>query len=147
MFGYSVTRPLLNKEYFYSIYDLLEKFDIPIEGLHTESGPGVYEVALNYTDALKLADRAHLFKTSVKSIAQPFGIIPCFMAKPHENLPGSSGHIHISLADLESGKGNQFSKGMGNGLDSISGVMKNFLAGVLVGLPSIMAVLAPNVNR
>jgi len=27
------------------------------------------------------------------------GILPSFMAKPHAGLPGTSGHIHVSLRD------------------------------------------------
>jgi glutamine synthetase len=43
MFGYSLTRPAQNKDYFYGIMDASEKFRCPIEGWHTESGPGVFE--------------------------------------------------------------------------------------------------------
>lgn len=43
MFGYSLTRPLHNQEYFYGIFDTCQKFDCGIEGWHTESGPGVFE--------------------------------------------------------------------------------------------------------
>jgi glutamine synthetase len=43
MFGYSLTRPAENKEYFYGILDACERFRCPIEGWHTESGPGVFE--------------------------------------------------------------------------------------------------------
>jgi glutamine synthetase len=28
-----------------------------------------------------------------------FSIMPTFMAKPHNGLPGCSGHIHVSLQD------------------------------------------------
>lgn len=43
MFGYSLTRPIQNQEYYYGIYDACEKFRCNIEGWHTESGPGVFE--------------------------------------------------------------------------------------------------------
>ena len=43
MFGYSLTRPVHNQEYYYGIYDACEKFGCGIEGWHTESGPGVFE--------------------------------------------------------------------------------------------------------
>ncbi|MCX8518204.1 MAG: hypothetical protein ORN29_09150, partial [Rhodoferax sp.] len=33
----------------------------PIEGLHTETGPGVYEAAIGFSEALEQADRAILF--------------------------------------------------------------------------------------
>lgn len=72
MFGYSLLR-IANSPYFQDIYDECLAFGIPIEGLHTETGPGVYEAAIAYTDALSLADRAFLFKTTVKQIAQKHG--------------------------------------------------------------------------
>jgi glutamine synthetase len=40
MFGYSVLRPSMNSQYFNDLFDLLEKFNVPLEGLHTETGPG-----------------------------------------------------------------------------------------------------------
>ncbi|KAA8569726.1 hypothetical protein EYC84_001309 [Monilinia fructicola] len=41
MFGYSLTRPVHNQDYYYGIYDACEQFNCGIEGWHTESGPGV----------------------------------------------------------------------------------------------------------
>ena len=80
-------------------------FGVPIEGLHTETGPGVYEAAILFSEALEAADRAILFKTGAKEIGARFGIMPSFMAKWSQQLPGCSGHIHQSLSD---GKKNLF---------------------------------------
>jgi glutamine synthetase len=52
----------------------------------TETGPGVYETALAYTSALRMADNAILFKFLVKSIGIQKGILPSFMAKPWGNV-------------------------------------------------------------
>lgn len=49
MFGYSLTRPIQNQEYYYGIFDACEEFRCGIEGWHTESGPGVFE-AVGYLD-------------------------------------------------------------------------------------------------
>jgi len=38
MFGYSLLRPARHQEYFNRLFDDMKKFDIPIEGLHTETG-------------------------------------------------------------------------------------------------------------
>jgi glutamine synthetase len=38
MFGYSATRPVLNKDYFYGILNACNAFRIPLEGFHTETG-------------------------------------------------------------------------------------------------------------
>jgi glutamine synthetase len=43
MFGYSITRPVHNQEYYYGIFDTCAQFNCGIEGWHTESGPGVFE--------------------------------------------------------------------------------------------------------
>jgi glutamine synthetase len=59
---------------------LLGKFNVPLEGLHTETGPGVYEAAIFYNDILETADRATLFKAAVKEIGHRH-VIPTFMAK------------------------------------------------------------------
>lgn len=52
----------------------------------TETGPGVYETALAYTHATRMADNAVLFKFLAKSIGMKHGIIPSFMAKPWGNV-------------------------------------------------------------
>ena len=77
--------------------------DLPIEGIHTETGPGVIEAALRYGDALQAADRAALFKTFVKILAQRHDLMATFMAKWSNNYPGQSGHIHISMTKIDDG--------------------------------------------
>ena len=68
-----------------------------IEALHTETGPGVYEAAIRYDEALRAADKAALFKTAMKQIASRHGLAVTFMAKWNADLPGSSGHLHQCL--------------------------------------------------
>jgi hypothetical protein len=51
MFGYSITRPVHNKDYYYGIFDACAKFNCGIEGWHTESGPGVFEAVSFYNQA------------------------------------------------------------------------------------------------
>ena len=68
--------------------DEMLAFGVPIEGLHTETGPGVYEAAIGFSEALEQADRAMLFKTGAKEIGARFGIMPSFMAKWNQQLPG-----------------------------------------------------------
>jgi glutamine synthetase len=104
MFGYSILRSSLENPYFTDLFELLKKFNVPLEGLHTETGPGTYEAAIVYSDILEAADRAVLFKTSVKEIAYKHGVMATFMAKINENLPGCGGHVHQSLWDKTSKK-------------------------------------------
>ena len=58
MFGYSVLRASQEGTYFHDLFDSLKKFNIPLEGIHTETGPGVYEAAMLYSEVLEAADRA-----------------------------------------------------------------------------------------
>lgn len=99
MFGYSLLRMNQHRDFFNALMDQMLAFKVPIEGLHTETGPGVYEAAIGFSEALEQADRAILFKTGAKEIGARFGIMPSFMAKPHQTMPGCSGHIHQSLCD------------------------------------------------
>ncbi|KAI5795521.1 hypothetical protein EDC01DRAFT_52876 [Geopyxis carbonaria] len=151
MFGYSITRPMQNPEFFHGVFDACKDFEVDIEGWHTESGPGVFEAALEYGEIDKMADRASLFKYTVKAVGAHHGITPCFMAKPIEGLPGNSGHMHISLIDSDS-KINLFSRKEKNpepwhqDLAHVSEMGQYFLAGILDGLPSIMPILAPTIN-
>jgi len=96
-FGYSVLRSSAHSGLYHELLDLSEAMRFPIEGLHTETGPGVLEAALAYCDALEMADRAALFKTFTKVLAQRHGLMATFMAKWSNSVPGQSGHLHISM--------------------------------------------------
>ena len=98
MFGYSVLRASANADLVLEIMEALAAFDVPLEGFHTETGPGVYEAAIAVEAGLAAADRAALFKTAVKEIAGRHNLTPTFMAKWNAALPGSSGHLHQSLS-------------------------------------------------
>ncbi|MDZ4847437.1 MAG: glutamine synthetase family protein [Chitinophagales bacterium] len=141
MFGYSVLRSSLKSDFFNELFDSLLKFNVPIEGLHTETGPGVYEAAILYDDILESADRATLFKTGAKEIAQRYGIMASFMAKWNENLPGCSGHVHQSLWDR---KKNLFYDAKDK--FHMSELMKSYVAGQLYCLPHILPLFAPTIN-
>ena len=140
MFGYSLIRSTANQPYFQAIIDEMLQFGVPIEGLHTETGPGVYEVALSVSDALEAADRAVLFKTGLKEIAGRFGIMPSFMAKWNSRLPGCSGHIHQSLWNKNKTQNLFFDNG------KMSEIFKSYIAGQMLLLPELLPFYAPTVN-
>lgn len=143
MFGYSLLRASHHQDFFNDLFDLLGQFGIPIEGLHTETGPGVYEAAIVYGDIVESADRATLFKASVKEIGHRYGIIPTFMAKWHNELPGCGGHLHQSLWDVEKKKNLFYDPKAAN---VMSDTLKQYLAGLLHCLPHILPMVAPTVN-
>jgi glutamine synthetase len=143
MFGYSLLRAAEKQAFFNDLFHNLKKFDIPLEGLHTETGPGVYEAAITYSDILEAADRAVLFKSSVKQIAKQHGILATFMAKFTESLPGCSGHVHQSLWDA-TGNSNLFYNAKSK--TGISPLMESYMAGQLYCMPHILPLYAPTVN-
>ncbi len=142
MFGYSVLRTSQNAGFFNDLFDLMERFNVPIEGIHTETGPGVYEVAILYSeDVVEAADRAVLFKTGAKEIGHRHGIMPSFMAKWKQDLPGCSGHVHQSL----------WQHGVNKFYDEraehkMSDLMRSYMAGQLYCLPFILPMYAPTIN-
>jgi glutamine synthetase len=142
MFGYSLIRAGQEQGYFNALMDELTAFGVPIEGLHTETGPGVYEAAILFSDALESADRAVLFKSGAKDIAGRFGIMPSFMAKWHQDLPGCSGHMHQSLWTAEDA--NAFYDASAE--NNMSAIFRSYIAGQLALLPELLPFFAPTVN-
>lgn len=143
MFGYSILRPSQHSAFFQSLFDLLDEFNVTLEGLHTETGPGVYEAAILHDGILAAADKATLFKTAVKEIASRNGILASFMAKWNAALPGCSGHLHQSLWDSDRRMNLFYDPEDEN---KISELLKQYIAGQLYCLPEILPMYAPTVN-
>jgi glutamine synthetase len=141
MFGYSLLRANQNREFFKALMVEMGAFGIPIEGLHTETGPGVYEAAILFSEALEQADRAILFKTGAKEIGSRFGIMPSFMAKWSAQYPGCSGHIHQSMSD---GKKNLFYDAKGR--NGMSRMFESYVAGQVAGLMEFAPMYWPTIN-
>lgn len=143
MFGYSILRTSQNGAFYNDLYDLLTRFGVPLEGIHTETGPGVYEGAIMHSHVLEAADRAALFKTAVKEIAYQHGVMATFMAKWNADLPGCGGHIHQSLWNKDQAKNLFFDEADTN---KMSELHKQYLAGQLYCLPHILPMFAPTIN-
>lgn len=141
MFGYSILRSSVHSDLYHEILDLCSSMDMTLEGLHEETGPGVLEAAISVDDSLKSADKAVIFKTFMKVLAQRRGLMATFMAKWSEKYPGQSGHIHCSLLDLE--KKSVFSKENSAGM---SKTMLHFLGGLQEYTREFSSLLAPTVN-
>lgn len=141
-FGYSVIRNSVHDETYHNILKLSEQMDFPLEGLHEETGPGVLEAAITYDDALEAADKASLFKTFTKIAMQKENKMATFMARWNDELPGQSGHIHLSLTDL-----------LGDALfydpdqpHDMSELMQHFVAGQQQLMPQLLSMIAPTIN-
>jgi glutamine synthetase len=142
-FGYSMLRSGVHAELYRDFLSFTEGLDLGIEGLHTETGPGVMEAALRVDDALAAADKAALFKTMAKIFFQRRGLMATFMAKWAADMPGSSGHLHSSLVDKDSGKGVFFDAGQAH---AMSQVMRWYVGGQQALMPQLLAMIAGTVN-
>ena len=67
LFGYSMLRSSVWSNFYEDLLKICAEMDLPIEGLHTETGPGVLEAAIAYSEALKAADTARCSRPSPRS--------------------------------------------------------------------------------
>ena len=121
----------------------LEAFGIHVETAHHEVATGQHEIDFQYADALRTADNAVTFKTTLKAVAASKGLYATFMPKPFFGINGSGMHTHQSLWDIKRGK-NAFS----DPKDSygLSEIARQYIAGTLEHARGMIAVLAPLVN-
>jgi glutamine synthetase len=124
------------------IIDMLGEFGLTVEMSHHEVAFGQHEIDFKYDNALKTADNAMTLKHTVKAIAQQNDLFATFMPKPVFGINGSGMHTHQSLFNKDSR--NVFYDPADE--YRLSNVAKNFIAGQLKYIKSMMAILAPTVN-
>jgi glutamine synthetase len=108
-----------------------------------EFGPGQWELNFSALDGIKAADRAFVFKNTVKEFLRTQGLLASFMSKPYKGLAGSCSHFHVSLFDLATGKNLFLDR---SDKDGMSPLMKNFTQGVLDHATAAQALWNPTPN-
>ncbi|SLN75898.1 glutamine synthetase family protein [Oceanibacterium hippocampi] len=141
-FGYSMLRNSVHADFYEDLLSMCREMRMDIEGLHTETGPGVLEAAIAVDEIVEAADRAALFKTYTKILAQRRDWMATFMAKWSPDWPGQSGHIHLSLGNRDGTSAFHDPSAEHN----ISRTMRHFIGGQLVLMPEILAMIASTVN-
>ncbi len=141
-FGYSVLRNTVESDFYNDLLNGCLAMDMAIEAMHEETGPGVLEAALTVDTGLNAADKAALFKTFAKVMAQKRGMMATFMAKWSPDWPGQSGHIHMSLKDANGGGVFHDTSKEGN----MSDAQRWFVGGQQKLMPELLAMIAPTVN-
>lgn len=141
--GYSLLRATAGAEFYRDLLTTCDAMAIPLEGLHEEMGAGVLEAAIAPSGGLEAADRATLFKTVAKAVAQRRGLMATFMARWSAAEAGQSGHVHLSLTKKRGGR-SVFHDATAN--DGMSATMRAFLAGQQALMPEFAALFAPTVN-
>jgi glutamine synthetase len=107
---------------------------VELAAVHTEAGPGLFELNLAARRGLRAADDAAYVKLAVKEVASTLGLTASFLAKTAPGEEGSSGHVHLSCwSDGE----NAFTS------DDVTGPA---VAGILDHLPAASLLLNPTIN-
>ncbi|MCX4565903.1 glutamine synthetase family protein [Streptomyces albogriseolus] len=115
---------------------------LTVESAKGECNPGQHEIVFRYDEALVTCDQHAIYKTGAKEIAAQEGVSITFMAK-YDEREGNSCHIHLSLADLA---GESVMPDSPEDPDSMSEVMRYFLAGQLAALREFSLLYAPHIN-
>src|SRR5438067_11718811 len=123
--------------------EALEELGIVVEASHHEVAIGQHEIDFRYDDAMRTADNAVTFRTTLKAIAQRHGLYATFMPKPFHGVNGSGMHTHQSLWSPD-GKTNLFHDASDE--YQLSPIARSFMAGLLAHAPGMIAILAPLVN-
>jgi glutamine synthetase len=139
---YNIIEGDLYEPFFARLRAALEGSGVPVEVAQVEYGPGQWEINLEYSTPLEMADRHALFKHVTRHVAATSGMTATFMPRPLTAGMGSSCHIHASLRDLDDAP--VFSDaGAERGA---SRALLAAVAGVLELTPELMLFYAPTVN-
>ncbi|AYD00588.1 glutamine synthetase [Neorhizobium sp. NCHU2750] len=139
---YSLQSAAVHQDLFRKLKTTMETLGVGFDSLHTELGPGCFEAPLVATPGVKAADDAALFKNFAKAFFSREGRSAVFMSKLSEDLPGQSGHFHISLKDMAGTP--VFADP--DDPDGLSATGRAFLGGILALLPEMLALPAHSVN-
>ncbi len=122
---------------------MMDRLGIGMDALHTELGPGCFEVPLTHAQGVKAADDAALFKNFAKTYFRRNGLTACFMSKLNENLSGQSGHLHVSLRNLADNSPAFVDL---NDTDGLSRTARHFIGGLVTLMPEMLAMCSQTVN-
>jgi glutamine synthetase len=116
--------------------------EIPLESVNSEYDTPQFEFTLRYTDALRAADDAFLFKVLAREVAHRLGLMVTFMGKPLSDRGGSGLHVNFSFqnADGENVINDESTP------DGLSSLAKHAIGGLLERHRALAGLCAPTVN-
>jgi glutamine synthetase len=129
-------------EFYSAVMDACASLGIALDSMHEEMGPGFMEATIAYGSPLRVADDAAVFKSYAKAVAARRDLLLSFMARWSNDADGQSGHLHLSLRDLEGAPLLHDPDGPAG----LSRTMYHMLGGLQALMPELLLMLAPNVN-
>jgi glutamine synthetase len=140
---YSMQTVALHQDLLGGLERTLGRVGLTLDSLHTELGPGTLEAPLVAADGVTAADQAALFKNITKAYFLRQGLTACFMAKSSNDLPGQSGHLHISLRTLADDSPAFWDDARP---DRLSDLARHFIGGLVLLMPDLLALCSHTVN-
>lgn len=129
------------------IYRFAEAKNLAVDTLTHEEGVAQFEINFKHDDALTMADQVLMFKRCVREAAIRHNMMATFMAKPMQEQPGSSMHLHQSLLSRAT-RENVFAGKAADGKGSWqrSKLFEHYLGGLQQYAGEMLAMYVPNVN-
>jgi glutamine synthetase len=94
--SYSIVEAGRYHELVSALAPALEALGVELAAIHTEAGPGLFELNLAAQDGIRAADDAAYVKLAMKGVAETLDLRASFLAKTVPGEEGSSGHLHVS---------------------------------------------------
>ncbi len=138
--GYGMNRLIEMSDYCREILVALEHEGIEVLQVHPEYSPGQFEVAVAPSDPVGAADDVLLVRHTIEAITHRAGLRCSFAPTVVVGGVGSGCHLHTSLQ-----RGTESLMSGGEGPYGLTDEGQAFMAGVLEGLPALLAVGAPSV--
>jgi glutamine synthetase len=127
------------------IMDTADRCGLPLESVNSEYDVPQWELTLRYTDALRAADDAFLFRTMAQEVARKRGFHLTFMGKPIAAKSGSGLHVNVSARTTSAG-GSKNAFADPSGEHGISPTALHAVAGLVAYHEAMSAICAPTVN-
>lgn len=138
--AYGHTRGAADEPVLGHVRRMINDAGIPVEAANPEASPGQNEITIRYSDGLRAADNAFLYKHFVRELLAAQDLTASFIAKTGTEGYGSSGHLHLSLNDRGG------APAMTDPDGALSPIAFQAIAGFLTTMSEFTAFYAPFVN-
>ena len=125
-----------------AIWTASHEAGLPLESVNSEYDTPQFEFTLRYSDALRAADDAFLFKVLAREVAHRLGLLVTFMGKPITDRGGSGLHVNFSLRD---GTGRNVFDDAATA-DGLSSIASYAVGGLLAHHRALAGLCAPTIN-
>jgi glutamine synthetase len=126
-------------DYVRDVLDALGAAGVQVEQIHPEYGPAQFEVSVAPQDPVAAADTCVLVKFVIAAVSSRHGLRASFAPAVFADNVGNGGHLHASFWQ----DGRNLLSG-GGGRHGLTPAGESMVAGLLDGLPALLAIGAPS---